>query len=144
MQNYENTITVKTEPKRAFEAITKEMSNWWTSMTSVITNPGDKTTAQFDDGTSWSFEVTKLEENRFVELRCYDANHIHPVTTPEMRTEWQDTLLRFEIEDRSGTTNIHFTHEGLTPAMACFTICQSGWNHFFGSSLKTYLEKPTA
>lgn len=140
-ENYERTITVAATPDRVFNAITKEMSNWWTEMTSVVNKTGDKTTAKFEDGTTWSFEVATLEENRLIELHCFEANHIHPVTTPEMRTEWENTTLRFEIIPRGAETGIRFTHVGLTPDVNCYDICHSGWDHFFGSAFKTYLEE---
>lgn len=141
MRNYEHTITVNLAPNMIFNAITQEMSNWWTGMTSVVKHVGDKTTAKFEDGTSWSFEVVTLQENKLIELHCYAANHIHPVTTPEMRNEWENTTLRFEIVPRGVETDIHFTHVGLTPEVNCYDICHSGWDHFFGSAFKAYLEK---
>ena len=141
MNDYEHRITVKVSPKRAFDALTKEMSSWWTEMSSTVDSVGDRTTAKFEDGTTWSFEVIKLEENKLVEFRCYDANHIHPVTTPEMRTEWENTVLRFDIVEKAKSTDIHFTHIGLTPEINCYDICNSGWNHFFGSAFKVYLDK---
>lgn len=140
MKNYEHTITVNLAPSQVFDAITKEMSNWWTDMTSVVNKIGDKTTAKFEDGTTWSFEVVTLHENKLIEFHCYEANHIHPVTTPEMRTEWEDTTLRFEMIPRGAETDIHFTHIGLTPKLNCYDLCHSGWDHFFGSAFKTYLE----
>ncbi len=144
MKNYEHTITVKVTPKRVFDALTKEMSNWWTDMTSIVDKIGDKTTAKFEDGTTWSFEVVKLEANRLVELFCYQADHIHPVTTPEMRREWENTTLRFNIIGKGENTDVHFTHVGLTPEVNCYSVCNSGWNHFFGSAFKAYLEKQIA
>ena len=141
MNNYECTITTSLTPNRVFDALTKEMSNWWTDMSSMVNKIGDKTTAKFEDGTAWSFEVTSLEDDKLIELYCYEANHIHPVTTPEMRTEWQHTTLRFEIIPKGDETEIHFTHIGLTPEVNCYDICCTGWDHFFGSAFKVYLDK---
>lgn len=117
------------------------MSSWWTEMTSVVKKIGDKTTAKFEDGTTWSFEVTSIEKNKLIEFNCYEANHIHLVTTPEMRSEWKNTTLRFEIIPRGAETDIHFTHLGLTPEVNCYDICCTGWDHFFGSAFKAYLDK---
>ena len=141
MKSYEHTITVNLAPNIIFDAITQEMSIWWTEMTSVVNGVGDKTTAKFEDGTTWSFEVVKFEKDKFIELHCYEANHIHPVTTPEMRTEWENTTLMFDIVPRDGNTDIHFAHVGLTPEINCYDICRSGWDYFFGSAFYAYLEK---
>ncbi len=141
MNNYENTISVKASQNQVFDALTIGMSKWWTEMTSIVNRVGDKTTAKFEDGTTWSFEVIKLEQNKLIEFHCYDANHIHPVTTPQMRTEWKNTVLRYEIIAKANSTEIHFTHIGLTPKASCYEICNSGWNHFFGTTFKVYLDK---
>jgi len=141
MKNYECTISVNTTPSKAFNAITQEMSSWWTEMTSVINEIGDKTTAKFEDGTTWSFEVTTLEKDKVIELYCYEANHIHPVTTPDMRTEWKGTTLKFQLEANENGTTIYFTHVGLTPDINCYDICHAGWDFFFGSAFKAYLNK---
>lgn len=66
MKNYECTISVNITPSKVFNAITQEMSSWWTEMTSVINETGDKTTAKFEDGTTWSFEVTTLEKDKVI------------------------------------------------------------------------------
>lgn len=90
------------------------------------------------------FWVVALEENKLVELLCYQADHIHPVTTPEMRTEWENTTLRFTIIDNGENTDVHFTHIGLTPNINCYDICHSGWDYFFGSAFNAYLHKPNS
>ena len=141
MKSYTHKITVALASNTIFDAITQEMSNWWTEMSSGVREVGDKTTAKFKDGTTWSFELVKLEKNKLIELHCYHANHIHPVTTPEMRTEWKNTRLRFDIVPRDGNTDIQFTHIGLSPETKCYDICCSGWDHFFGSAFYAYLNK---
>ena len=99
-------------------------------MSARTTKIGDKTTATFEDGTTWSFELTRVEKNQLVELHCYEANHIHPVTTPEMRKEWENTILKFEIAEHVDGTTVRFSHIGLTPKINCYSICSTGWADF--------------
>ena len=105
---------------------------------------GDKTSAKIEDGTTWSFKVAKLVENKLVELLCYQADHIHPVTAPAMRTEWENTTLRFRIIENVENSDIHFIYVGLTPEVHCYNNCNAGWNHFFGSALKRYIDNQSA
>ncbi|OUR74593.1 hypothetical protein A9Q78_00210 [Methylophaga sp. 41_12_T18] len=137
--HYEKTITTVASAECVYKVITQEMSYWWTPMSDNITKLGDRTIAKFEDGTTWSFEVITLDENKLITMRCYEANHIHPVTSPEMRTEWENTLLKFEITNTHKGTSIHFSHIGLTPTLNCYDICCSGWDHFFATGLKGYL-----
>jgi len=39
----------------------------------------------------------------------------------------------FRLSPEAGGTRLDFEHIGLTPALQCFDICQSGWTIFLGS-----------
>ena len=41
--------------------------------------------------------------------------------------EWTDTKIIFEITKANGKTILHFTHEGLSPEMECYALCNQGW-----------------
>ena len=71
MNNYQSKLSVSLHPHIVFEAISKEMSQWWTEMSTPIKNIGDTTTAKFDDGTTWSFKATALIQDQLIELHCY-------------------------------------------------------------------------
>jgi uncharacterized protein YndB with AHSA1/START domain len=53
--------------------------------------------------------------------------------------DWAGTVVTFTIEPVGDATAIFFRHEGLTPALECFTDCYLGWSHFM-QSLSQYLE----
>jgi hypothetical protein len=55
--------------------------------------------------------------------------------------EWEGTKLKWRIEKGGNSTRIIFIHEGLTPNLGCYDICETGWDYFFANSLKDYLEK---
>lgn len=57
--------------------------------------------------------------------------------------DWAGTTITFELSDRlDGTCDLSFRHQGLTPALECFTDCKSGWDHFL-PSLKNLAETGT-
>ena len=41
-----------------------------------------------------------------------------------------------------GSSTLIFTHEGLTPQVVCYDLCNAGWNYYLGS-LQRYLEEGT-
>lgn len=140
MNDYHNELSVTVPKNVAFRALTHEMSQWWTDMSADFNGIGDKSTATFDDGTTWTFEVITFIQNERLELKCIQANHIHPVTTDAMRTEWQGTVLRFDLQSRSDKTHVQFTHIGLVPNFHCYDICHAGWDHFFGKAFLEHLK----
>lgn len=44
------------------------------------------------------------------------------------KQEWTNTNMVFEVAGKGGKTLLHFTHEGLVPAMECYERCKDGWN----------------
>ena len=75
-----------------------------------------------------------------VELVCVDALHLLEGNPKEVETEWLDTKVIWEIEQQSEKTIIRFEHDGLTPNLLCYAICEAGWDLFFVDSLKAYLD----
>ena len=139
--DYRQTIEVPVSAATAFEAVTLSMSEWWTPMSDLFAAEGDKATASWPDGTTWSFEVKSHRPAEHLELYCYQADHIHPSVTPEMRAEWEGTSLVFDFKPGAGQrSKVIMTHRGLTPQLNCFDICSKGWDLFFAGSLKSYLD----
>jgi hypothetical protein len=59
------------------------------------------------------------------------------------KTEWTNTRLIFDLQEKNGVTEVVFTHEGLTPAVECYKDCESGWSHWISTSLQSYLATGT-
>jgi hypothetical protein len=55
------------------------------------------------------------------------------------KTEWSDTRLIFELDEKDGKTTVTFTHDGLTPQRECYKDCDPGWTHWIKTSLFSYL-----
>lgn len=141
MADYTNTINCNKSPEQAYKAITEEMSAWWTEeINADFLKVGDQAKTSFGGEAFWVFEAQTLNAPNLIELKCVGANYIHPDMTEDMREEWLDTTLRFEISQDSDNTTITFTHLGLVPDMGCFDVCKDGWDHFILGSLKNYLD----
>ncbi len=108
-------------------------------MSAQFLKTGDRAKTNFGGEAYWVFEAQVLNPFKLVELKCVKANYVHPDMTENMREEWLNTVLRFEISEDDNMTKIIFIHEGLTPAMGCYDVCSGGWNHYISHSLNDYL-----
>ncbi|WP_420583068.1 hypothetical protein [Reichenbachiella sp.] len=59
----------------------------------------------------------------------------------DIEEEWLDSEIVFLFKDLDkDTIELNFEHQGLTPKLNCYEICDAGWTHFICTSLKQYLE----
>ena len=65
--------------------------------------------------------------------------HIEVGLPKAIREEWLGSKLMFDIKENSDGSQIDFIHEGLGPQLICHDVCVEGWDHFFGNSLKDYV-----
>lgn len=144
-ENYKSTIDVRATPGKAYEALVREMSHWWsTEIEGSLDRTGQKVTVSFPPNNgAWTFEATKLVDGKLIELRCVDAYHVVAGQPAEIEKEWLDTTLRWVIVPHNDGARIMFEHKGLTPELFCFDICHEGWDFFFGRSLSAYLNDGT-
>ena len=139
--NYTRTITVKASPEQAYQALTQGYSAWWTACDGSFESPGDRIKFAFPPQVSyWTFEARKLEPNRSVELECVEALHKLLDDPEASATEWLGSTTRWRIEAQGDGSQIEFVHDGLTPELKCYEICEAGWDFFFVDSLKSYLD----
>ncbi|MBC7850417.1 MAG: SRPBCC domain-containing protein [Chitinophagaceae bacterium] len=61
----------------------------------------------------------------------------------EDKNEWQNTKIIFEISEINGTTQLQFTHVGLTPAYECYKICFDAWTNYITVSLRNLITTGT-
>src|SRR5882757_1618596 len=54
-------------------------------------------------------------------------------------TEWVGTKIEFEISEKDGKTELHFTHRGLVPAYECYDICFDAWTGYIKGSLQSLI-----
>jgi hypothetical protein len=139
-QGYSRVITVKNTPEAVYEALTAGIEHWWTKPDKPLLKVGDQAKFTFPPGKSfWTFEATVLISEKYVEMTCVDALHLHEGQPKEIEKEWLNTKVMWKIIPQGEYTEIHFTHLGLMPSLLCYEVCQEGWDFFFTDSLKAYL-----
>ncbi|MEP2473303.1 MAG: SRPBCC domain-containing protein [Paracoccaceae bacterium] len=143
--NYEKTIDVRATPDQVYRALTTEMNRWWTTQTEgSLISVGDKLKVDFPPNNGhWTFEATALSPGEIVELKCIDAHHVVAGQPAEIEKEWLGTRLRWQIAGYGGRSKVEFEHQGLTPKLHCYDICNEGWGYFFANSFAAYLNTGT-
>jgi hypothetical protein len=141
-QNYAASIDVAASPTRSFEAVATQMNAWWTKTTEgQIETVGDRVKVIFPPHFGfWTFEATMIERPNQIVMRCVDARHSVAGQPETIEQEWMGTLINWHFDETASGTRVLLTHDGLTPLLACWDICQDGWNQFFKGSLKAFLD----
>ncbi len=136
-ESYSKHFFVSAKPELVYQAITKEIDQWWTELSNEALHVGNKLTVQFEKTTTWGMTVSETLTNQFLVWQVTEANHdFENISTKD---EWKGTTIRWKIEENETGSKIFFTHEGLVPTLECYEICEGGWGYFL-ESLKNYLE----
>ena len=53
--------------------------------------------------------------------------------------EWNGSHIAFDIAQAGGDTQLTFTHEGLTPDVACYDNCAPAWEFYIAQSLRNFI-----
>ncbi|UCH64436.1 MAG: SRPBCC domain-containing protein [Ignavibacterium sp.] len=136
--NYESSIKVKTEKKSAFKAVASELNMWWGRVDSPVFKVGDEFTISFGK-TKWRFKITEFSKYDRITWKCIEAEHFVDGFT-DIKEEWLNTEVVWAFNKDSDDVEISMEHNGLTPELNCYDICESGWDYFVATSLKNYLE----
>ena len=141
MESYSKTIVARVSTETAYKAITEEMSDWWTPMSGKFLKIGDLAQTDFGGKSYWKFEAQTLNAPNLLELRCCAANHIHEGLSLDIKEEWLGSVLQFKIQDKNEKLNITLTHQGLTPDLTCYEVCEQGWDQYCLDSLLKFLNE---
>ncbi|WP_433257794.1 SRPBCC family protein [Streptosporangium sp. CA-135522] len=134
-QSFTTTFSVDRSPQEAFEAIT-DVRGWWSQEVEGVT---DRVGGEFDyhykDVHRCTIRVTELVPGRKVAWLVLD-NYFDFI---EDQAEWKDTEVVFEISERDGGAEVHFTHVGLVPQYECYDVCSNAWGGYIGGSLRNLI-----
>lgn len=139
--NYMASIEVSASTEESFDAVATQMRQWWTeTIEGELTKLGDNVKAIFpSDYGYWTFKVTAFDRGARIEMVCIEAHHQVEGQPKEIDQEWLGTRINWEFARLGEKTKITLTHHGLTPQLNCWGMCLDGWNHFFKTSLKDFL-----
>ncbi|AZB08055.1 SRPBCC domain-containing protein [Chryseobacterium sp. G0162] len=138
MDNYTNTIEVKTTADKSYGALARQIPLWWTEMfEGSSAQTGDVFTIRFGVNIHKTMRVKESIPNSKIIWEVEDSL----IALPELKnqTEWIGTTIVWELVPTGENTQIKVTHLGLNPDIECYDICSNGWVQFLGS-LKLFLE----
>ena len=119
MENITFTVSVNKSSSEAFAAIT-QVKEWWTGeVLGRSEKIGDEFTYAYKDMHTSTQRVIEFEPGKKIvwEVIAGELRFI------EHTGEWIGTKMLFEISDNGNGSDIHFTHEGITPQSQCYSAC---------------------
>ena len=134
MENKDLTITILVDatPKQAFDAI-NNVRGWWSE---EIEGDTDKLNAVFDyhykDVHRCKMKITELVPDKKVVWLVLE-NHFNFI---QDNSEWVGNKISFEISEKDGKTQVHFTQFGLVPQYECYDVCDEAWTNYITRSLR--------
>ena len=136
--DYKASIKVKANQAATFNAVASELDKWWGKVDNPVSKKGDEFTISFGN-TKWRFVITNFSKPREITWKCIKAEH-YVGGFSDIEEEWLNTELVWTFNKIDGEVEVSFVHNGLTPKLNCYDICEAGWNFFISTSLKNYLE----
>lgn len=130
-KDYTLTITVNAKAKTAFDNI-NSVTKWWTENL-------EGNSKKLDDEFTVHFGEVHVSTQKIIEL-IPDKKVVWLVTDCKLnfikdQREWTGTKISFEILERTGKTQIRFTHIGLNAGIECYGDCSNAWAHYINNSL---------
>jgi uncharacterized protein YndB with AHSA1/START domain len=136
-QDYARTVEIDAPAQQVFHSLAtlEGIRGWWTPTVNGDPSSGGEFTVRFEhleDGED-QVKVLRVDEaapSRVAWTCVFDRRH----------PEWERTRMVFELEEAGGRTRLEFRHEGLTPALDCYLVCEAGWDYFL-ASITGYVER---
>ena len=138
MMDYSATITTSAPPHEAVQIIERDLEIWWSTR---VERDAKGFTIRFNNS-HVRFERNPGATDLAFGWACVDA-HMIIEGVPDA-AEWNGTQLLWSVATTETGSTVTLTHRGLTPEIACFDICQRGWQHFFETSLRNHLNGQAA
>lgn len=117
-----------------------DLGFWWGNAEGKFEKEGDRVRITFGKKSFWTFEAARLRPGELLELKCVEADHIHEGMPESIRKEWEGTSLVWRFSDKDGGTLIDFNHVGLNNNLACYSICEPGWDYYLVEGLGQHLD----
>jgi hypothetical protein len=136
-QNFTSAILVDQTPEEVFNAI-NNVRGWWSEEIEGNTeHRNDEFTYHYQDVHRSQMKIIESVPGKKVVWLCTD-NYF---SFTKDKSEWIGTKIIFEISQKDGKTQFHFTHEGLVPEYECYNACVNGWTQYITLSLPDLISK---
>ena len=130
-QDYNASITVDATAQEAFKCI-NNVTKWWTeNLEGRSQELNDEFTVRFGDVHYSRQQLVEVIPDEKVVWLVTDSN----LNWIKDKHEWTNTKISFEIAEKDGKTQVHFTHTGLVPEVECFDACSDAWSQYIQQSL---------
>lgn len=131
IQDYTTTLTIDLPAKEVFDNI-NNVTKWWTGdLEGYSHKQGDEFTVRFGDIHVSTQKIVEIIPDKKVVWLVTGSN----LNFIKDKGEWTNTKISFELAGEGNTTQLVFTHTGLTPEVECYKNCTMGWDHFIKGSL---------
>jgi activator of Hsp90 ATPase-like protein len=123
-------FTVEQTPEQVFAAI-NNVRGWWSGeVVGDTSKVGAEFTYRYKDFHMSTQQVTEFVPGQKVVWHVIDAKLAGD------KTEWIGTDIVFEIANKTGKTELRFTHVGLVPAFQCYGDCSGAWGALVEGNLR--------
>ena len=131
-KNFTTTLLVSQTPTEAFDAI-NNVRGWWSEGVEGGTRKlNDEFIYRHKD---MHFSKQKLIEVILGKKIVWLVTDSYLSFLKKEKSEWNDTKIIFEINEKDNQTEVVVTHQGLIPGVECFDACSNGWNYYLHESL---------
>lgn len=131
-QNFTTTLVIDRSPQEVYDAI-NNVRGWWSG---EIEGTNETVGAEFTytvPGVHFSRQrVTELIPAKKVVWDVVEAR-LSLIPNP---SKWQNTTIQFDIVEKEGKTELHFSHIGLVPEHECYQDCSTAWGLLVNGNLK--------
>jgi hypothetical protein len=133
--DFNTTFSVDKSPNEVFNAVTN-VRGWWSERIEGGTEQlNDEFIYQRWDLHKCTMKLIEVIPDKKVVWLCLD----NFFSFTQDQTEWVGTKIVFEIAEKDGKTQLHFTHRGLVPAYECYDICFDAWTSYIKGSLQNLI-----
>ena len=135
--DFSTSISVSETPDAVFNAI-NNVRGWWSE---DIKGATDKLNGVFDyrweEDHKCKIKIVELVPGKKVVWLVLE-NYF---SFTKDKKEWTGTKMEFDISEKKGKTQLHFTHRGLVPSYECYDICHDAWTGYIKKSLHDLITK---
>lgn len=135
-QSYSATIEVALSPGEVFAHI-NDVSKWWTKdLKGQSTKLNDEFIVEHPGAHYSKQKLVEVIPGKKVVWLVTDSrlNWLE-----KNMGEWTNTKMIFEINSKSDSIELGFTHQGLVPELECYSRCSQGWDMVIKEGLYNFI-----
>lgn len=132
--DFNSSISAKINASEATRRISNVPGWWGVTFSGSSEHQDDRFLLKMGGDSFFHLTVTELIPGKRIVWLVTDCN----MPWYSDKKEWANTRLIFDLTENNGITELHFTHEGLTPESECYKDCAPGWMHWIRTSLLSY------